>query len=343
MRTLGVLLGLLSITLLLFVLADCGKTSGTLTTTPPPPQWTVTSSSTGCPSTGLTGTACYALDVTCENLPTYTVYLKTIAPAGAPIAAATLIQGGTSIDLYEDFANGTTTVQNLVNANFLTVQISFAHPFTTTESGWQTNAGGLGVRAAACRYAAVTQWIKTNLAAQVPLCATGSSAGSAQIAEGLAHYKLASSLAFAELTSGPPFTRVDYACIPSLQPTTMPEYCSGANDGQAVNVKDATNFIDPAYPGAWCSEGVQSNDTSHETQFLGDSVTSPDAVLNYPIPVWFLYGGLDQSPAINQGELYRGLITLPTNRACVADAPHNIPDVPDGALQIAADLIAQCK
>lgn len=336
---------LLAMSIFLVVLADCGgSTRGSFTQTPPPPPTTVTASSIGCPTTGLAGTACYSLAVTCQNLPTYTVYLKTIAPSGTPVGAVTLIMGGTSIDLYENFVNGTVTVQNLVNAGFLTVQISFAHPFTTSESGWQTNVNGAGVRAASCRYAAVTQWIKSNLASAVPLCATGSSAGAAQIGEGLAHYSLADVLDFAELTSGPPFTRVDYACIPSLQPNPQVEYCSNADDGQAVNVTDATNFIDPAYPGAWCSESVQTNDTSHEQQFYNDSVTFTDAVLSYPsTPVWFLYGGKDGSPAINQGELYRTSITSSTSRNCVPDAPHNVPDVSDGAAQIATDLIGQCK
>jgi hypothetical protein len=348
-RALASLLALLSISILLFVLADCGGGGQPATTNsnnpppPPPPPTTVVATPITCPTTGLAGTACYALAVTCENIPTYTVYLKTIAPTGTPIAVATLIMGGTSIDLYENFVNGTVTVQNLVNADILTIQISFANPFTTSEAGWQTNAGGAGVRAASCRYAAVTQWIKSNLAAQVPLCATGSSAGAAQIGEGLAHYSLASVLAFAELTSGPPFTRVDYACIPSLQPTPMVEYCSGADDGEAVSVHDAEQFIDPAYPGAWCSESIENNDTTYQTQFLNDSVSSPDAVLSYPsTPVWFLYGGQDDTPAINQGELYRQLITSSTNRGCVADASHNVPDALDGAEQIASDIIAQC-
>lgn len=344
----AVSLALLAMSTFLVVLADCGGSTPASSSTqtpppPPPPPTTVTPSSISCPTTGLVGTACYSLAVTCQNLPTYTVYLKTIAPTGTPVGAVTLIMGGTSIDLYESFVNGTVTVQNLVNAGFLTVQISFAHPFTTTESGWQTNAGGQGVRAASCRYAAVTQWIKSNLASQVPLCATGSSAGAAQIGEGLAHYGLADVLDFAELTSGPPFTRVDYACIPSLQPNPTPEFCSGANDGQAVSVKDATAFIDPAYPGAWCSTSIQNNATTYQSQFFNDSLTSTDAVLNYPsTPLNFLYGGRDGSPAINQGELYRTSITSSTSRNCVPDASHNVPDALDGAEQIATDLIGQC-
>ena len=345
MRLLGLSLGLLSITLLLFVLADCGGASTSSHGVPPPPPPTVVSAPITCPTSSLSppNTACYSLAVTCENTATYSVYLKSMPPSGTPVGAASLIEGGTSIDLYEQFAYGSTTVQNLLDAGFLVVEISFGHPFTDSEGGWQANAAGLGVRAASCRYANVTAWIKTNLAASIPLCATGSSAGSAQIAEGLAHYGLGNQLAFAELTSGPPFTRTDEACIPSLAGNTT-QYCAGNPAGESVGLKDAEDYIDPAYPGPWCSESIQTGDKSHQSTFLNDSITSPDGVLNYPsTPVWFLYGGLDTSPAINQGELYRQAITSSTNRGCVADAPHNVPDSLDGAQQIAADIILNCK
>ena len=47
------------------------------------------------------------------------------------------------------------------------------------------------------------------------------------ISEGLAHYGLGKYLAFAEITSGPPFGRVDHACINTVTPAV--EYCSGAD------------------------------------------------------------------------------------------------------------------
>jgi len=67
-----------------------------------------------------------------------------------------------------------------------------------------------------------------------------------------------------------------------------------------------TTTFDPAYPGPWCSDATETGSTEHQAEFLADSVTSPDAVLNYPATtVRFLYGGLDNSSAINQGENYR--------------------------------------
>jgi hypothetical protein len=302
---------------------------------------TVMARTIACPSQGLSATACYALDVSCPAIPEYTVYLKTLAPSNRPKAAVTLTAGGTSTELFEEYAYGQVTVQDLVNAQFLAVEVTFGSPFDENEKGWQTNVDGAGPRAASCRYATVTAWIKNNLAPQVPLCAAGISAGSQQIAEGLAHYGLSQYLAFVELGSGPPFSRIDEACISS--PGQSVEYCSGADVGFLVGLSDAQGFIDPAYPRPWCSHDIQTGSDLHQAEFLSDSVTSADALLSYPATsVWFLYGGLDDSSAINQGEIYRLNIKTSNHARCVPDAPHSLADVLSGAQQIANDITLQC-
>jgi hypothetical protein len=270
------------------------------------------------------------------------VYLKTLAPSGTPKGVVTLTPGGTSTQLFEDYVYGSVTIQNLLKSRFLVAEMTFGAPFTNAEQGWQTNANGSGPRAASCRYATATHWIKTNLATQVPLCAAGLSAASQQIAEGLAHYGLGQYLAFAELGSGPPFTRTDEACIRSSAQSH--EYCSGVNIGLNVGVANAHNYIDPSYPGPWCSDATETGSTQHQAEFYADSVTSSDAFLNYPnTTVWFLYGSLDNSAAINQGELYRKNISSANHAACVPNAPHALADSLAGAQQIASDMSLQCK
>src|SRR6202011_1602041 len=109
------------------------------------------------------------------------------------------------------------------------------------------------------------------------------------------------------------FGRVDHACINNVKPAV--EYCSGATVRMGVGSKNAINFIDPAYPGPWCSTSLQSGSTQYEQQFLHDSVTSPDAVLSYPnTKLRFLFGGLDTSSAIRQGINYQLHITTSTSR-----------------------------
>jgi len=300
---------------------------------------TIQASALACPAGGVKGTACYALDIACPNIANYTAYAKISEPA-SPIGTVLLTAGGNTTYTYEDgYKYGLITVQDLVKAKFTTVQLTFGLPFSASP-GWQFDANGEGVRAASCRYATVVQWVY-NLKSSIPLCATGSSAGGQQIAEGLAHYGLGNYLKFAEITSGPPFNRVDLACINNAAAAV--EYCSGSKVGMGVGDSNAVQFVDPAYPGPWCSTSLATHSTQYAQEFLLDSVTSPDGVLSYPnTKIRFLFGGLDTSSAIRQGLAYQSLIAQPTTYGCVKDAPHSIPDVLDGAQTIAADLIKNC-
>jgi hypothetical protein len=303
------------------------------------PTGPVTATQVDCPATGPQGASCMALDISCPNIPNYTAYVKIITPTN-PIGTIIFTTGGGGNTLYETDTYGTTAVQNVVDAGYEAVQLTFGAPFSNG-AGWEDDVNGLGARAAACRYAMVAQWLAQQTPS-VPLCATGNSAGGQNIGEGLAHYGLGSYLSFAEITSGPPFSRVDLACNPTtVDPEVEP--CSNATVGMSVGVTDATNFIDPAYPGPWCSQQIQTGNILHQAQFLNDSITSPDAVLNYPsTTVRFVYGGQDLSSAIRQGLNYKSQITSSTSVGCVADAPHNLDDALDGAQAIAADLIANC-
>jgi hypothetical protein len=299
---------------------------------------TIEASTTTCPHDGLKPTACYALEISCPELPEYTAYVKVITPS-RPVGTVILTTGGDVNSLYEAYAYGSSTVRNLVKAGYTTVELTFGPPFSDGP-GWQWNAGGAGVRAASCRYATVVQWVAETMPG-VPLCATGNSAGGQIISEGLAHYGIGNYLTFAEITSGPPFGRVDYGCIDDVSAAV--EYCSGASVRMGVGLDNAVDYVDPAYPGPWCSTSLQTHSTEYEQQFLHDSVTSPDAQLFYPgTTIHFLFGGLDTSSAIRQGLIYQSQIRTPTSYSCVADAPHSIPDVEDGAEQISSDVIANC-
>jgi len=301
---------------------------------------TIKASPVSCPASGLRATACYALDITCPQIPDYTAYVKIIAPSRHSHGTVIFTTGGDVTALYEAYKYGPSTVRDVVNARLTAVELTFGQPFSTSP-GWEYDAAGLGVRVASCRYATVVQWVYDNQTEGAPLCATGNSAGGQIIGEGLAHYGLGKFLSFAEMTSGPPFNRVDYAWINNVAPAV--EYCSGADVRMGVGKTNAIDYVDPAYPGPYCSTDLQTHGTQDQEQFLFDSVTSPDAVLSYPnTKIRFLFGGLDTSSAIRQGLNYQSRIAQPTSYGCVADAPHSIPDVLDGAQTIASDLIFNC-
>jgi len=300
---------------------------------------TIRASAVSCPATGLQATSCEALDITCPDIPDYTAYVKILTPS-RQVGTIIFSTGGDGNDIYEDYTYGTLTVENVVAAGYEAVELTFGEPFSDGP-GWQHDVAGMGIRAASCRYATVVKWLY-DTTISVPLCATGQSGGSQVIGEGLAHYGLGNYLRFAELTSGPPFGQEVYACIDDIPAAT--EYCSGVVVGMGVGLQNAIDYVDPAYPGPWCSESMENHSTEHEAQFLQDSVTSPDAVLSYPnTKIRFLFGGQDNSSAIRQGLNYQSQIVQPTTYACVEDAPHTIPDAQDGAAEIASDLIAQCR
>jgi hypothetical protein len=62
-----------------------------------------------------------------------------------------------------------------------------------------------------------------------------------------------------------------------------------------------------------------------------------------------VFGGQDVSEAVPQGTWWLNSITkagsasVPLAPTCVLDAPHAIPDVPDGWLKIADDIQTRCK
>ncbi len=303
---------------------------------------TIQSSSIACQG-HLNGGVCYQLEVSCPALPNYTAYLKLLSPTIAATGTAVFVTGGGTTDLLELQASGPIVVGHLLASGYRIAEVTYGAPFNSSELGWETNAGGAGVRAAACRFATVLQWVHDNIQdASTPLCAAGNSAGSELIAQSLTHYGAGDILTFAELSSGPPYGQLQYACE-NTQPT-MTSPCSGLVLGLGVVPTTAAKFIDPAYPGAWCSSAYNTHSKLHDAQFLNDSVLSPDAVLNYPTTfVNFVFGDLDTTSAIRQGLLYQAAITSPTATACLAGVTHEIEDSMAGAKRVAADMIAHCK
>lgn len=289
------------------------------------------------------GETCYSVAITCPGVKDLTGYVKVNAPAKAPVGTVVFTTGGTGNQLYEsEYVYGSTAVDELIDAEFTVAQVTWGEPFADQPDGWQTGPGG--IRAVACRYATIAQWIYDNIhqsRADVPFCATGNSAGGEQIGLAVSHYGLDSIFTMIEPTSGPPFSRQDWGCD-CLQPEVRNE--CGNVQGFCVGLSNARRFVDPAYSAPLCSDEVNTHETTHDALFLQDSILAPDANLSYPHTfVKFIYGGQDIGAAPNQGHIWEDAITTSKDSMCVADAPHNIADVLDGAEQIAHDVITYCK
>jgi hypothetical protein len=309
---------------------------------PADPLGTIQSSPIACKGR-VSGGTCSALHISCPQLPEYTAYAKIFEPTVAVIGTVLFATGGNGTDLLEHRNFGPVVLKSILNQGYRAVELTYGFPFNLQEEGWQTAANGAGVRAASCRFATVVQYVHDNfLDAGTALCASGNSAGAQLIGESMAHYGSADLLAFAELSSGPPFGRVDYACENINPVATSP--CSQKKDSLAVQPATAMKYIDPAYPGAWCSSVYATHSTVHQTQFLDDSITVQDSVLNYPGTfVNFLFGQDDTTSAIRQGLLYQAAITSPTATECAAGVGHTVEDYLPGAQQVAAAIIQYCK
>jgi len=326
-----------------------------------------------CPGGGLANGTCFQINTSCPGVADYSVYLKVNTPPVNPVGTVIFGTGTGGNTLYDNdptftngnFNGGLQVVDGAVNNGYTTVQISFGAPFnsTNTENGWLQGPGG--VRRLACRYATVADWISKNeqvinpsAPASVPMCATGNSGGSGAIAYAVTVYGLASEFAMIEPTSGPVMTRIDEGC--ALSGTFTYEgtnACSNAYTNMSYSIGGAigdgtAGVIDAAYQSVGsttptpCTDGVNGS-SSNSAQFLSDSIwfnpAQPISIPRPPTTVNQVFGGMDASNAVPQGETWWSNVSPGPSQACVADAPHAIPSASDGAQQILDDITSLCQ
>jgi hypothetical protein len=261
------------------------------------------------------------------------VQLKVSAPSGTSKGTVIYTTGGGGNQFYEDqFVYGNVAVNDIVAAGFTAVQTNF-----NSQVGWLDGPGGPLLLS--CRWATTAQWVHDNLAAGTPLCATGNSGGAGVIAYSLARFGGDAIFSYVEPTSGPPFSRIDYGC--DCQRTTEVSDCAGTLD--TCYGTDANNFLDPAYQNNNCSS--HSMAASDVQTWRADSILSSDgkSVLSYGnTRVHFIFGSQDSGSGSAEAVLWQNAITSQHDNVCVADGPHKIADVMDGATEIANDLISGC-
>jgi len=303
------------------------------------PLGSITSSKkTACPAGGVSGGVCYKLVISCPHVADMSAHLKVNSPAGTSSGTVIFGAGGNGVGYYEkEFIFGETAVDSVLSGGFTTAQINF----DGLSQGWMNGPGG--PRKLACRYATVARWVYDHIRPSVTeaLCATGNSGGSAAIAYALAHYGESSLFSMVELTSGPPQSRIDYGCICDRPAVSVS--CHNGLLGQCYGVKTAQMAIDQAYRNTSCSSAVTSHSRVNAGIFLKDSIDSTDASLSYPTTdVHLVFGGKDTSSAVPLGQYYADRVTSKHVLDCVADAPHSLPDVLDGANKVADDLKSFC-
>jgi hypothetical protein len=339
-------LGILLLVTLAVVLVACGG-GGSSTSTVQPPTGTpnqlgtATSTSVACPASNtvppVVGSACFTLTLSCPGVANYNADIKVTNPASASVGTVIYTTGGGANQLYEDqFTFGNVAINNVVQANYTAVQTNF-NDTSLGNTGWLDGPGGPLLLS--CRWATLAQWVHDNVrAGSTPLCATGNSGGAGVIAYALSRFGEDSIFNLVVPTGGPPFTRIDYGCRCSQQ-TVQTTDCAGVQ-GTCYGT-DANMFLDPAYRNTNCSNPGATPDTA---QWQADSILSSDgkSVLNYKTPVHFIFGSLDSGSGSALAVLWENAITSQHSHACVADAPHEIADVLDGAQAVATELTTNC-
>ena len=328
------------------LLVACGGGSSSKSTPTPPsgaPNQLGTASavSATCPvsTTGVVGSACFAVTITCPSVANYTADIKITNPSGASIGTVLYTTGGGGNQLYEDqFMFGNVAINNIVQAGFTAVQTDF-NDTAIGNTGWLDGPGGPLLLS--CRWATLAQWVHDNPmihTASTAFCATGNSGGAGVIAYALARFGEDSIFNFVLPTSGPPFTNIADGCRCSQQ-TMQTTKCAGVQ-GTCYGT-DANMFLDPAYGNTNCSN---PSSTPQTATWLSDSIVSSDgkSVLNYKTPVEFIFGAQDFGSGSALAVLWENAITSTNSFQCVADGPHKIADVMDGAQLIASELVKNC-
>lgn len=166
---------------------------------------------TACPERSPAGATCRVLEVTCGGLEPVQVALHAYAlPAGvAQRGVIVLGSGGGGTGLWSGPASADATITDLGRAGFLVLERQW---LVDRERGWFANSSGAGVPVAACRLASLLRWIDTEYRRDAqPLCATGNSGGSAELAFAVLRAGAEAVLDLAVPSSGP-FHRMDLAC-----------------------------------------------------------------------------------------------------------------------------------
>jgi hypothetical protein len=268
----------------------------------------------------LEGTRCQVVTVSCPGVPDLQAQVRITASATGVARRGTVVfgTGGGGERWYDATDAARRVLADLSMRGFQVVQRAWT-------GEWETGPGGLG--ATSCRYATLLTWIHSDVrGGDGPLCASGNSGGSAEIAYALSRWDREQILDLAVPTGGPVMSRVDLGC---LDFTTWPAQCVGLIPAASVCTADQLQcnyagsnlpLIDGAYtPLTPCS----SHDASFAATFLADSHMAPDAVYAFPrTRVHQILGDRDCSLALPFGILWYEALTSDKAQDIVAGTGH---------------------
>lgn len=280
-----------------------------------------------CPAGPIAGTACQQLQVICPELRPLPVQIRITEPAGGVPFRGTVVMGsgGNGAGFYAGPEGGRILVGEIAAMGFRVVDKAW-------EGGTNTFEGGL--KKQSCHYAALLTWIHDHIHKQGKFVATGNSGGSADIGYALTTWGRGDILDVAILTSGPPLSRLDYACVKQASPEWA-SLCASIVPKGVMECTPACILGPPRSPvdSFVYKTGVCRQVSPDETpeQLLDDSVVHPGAVLDYPkTKVYFLYGAHDCGEPVPIGLTYATKVSSQKSIQFVPHTPHALFSTPEG-------------
>ncbi len=291
------------------------------------PLGSVEESKEACPAGPIAGTVCKQLQVMCPSLRPLPTQVRITEPAAGVKFRGTVVMGsgGNGAGFYAGQEGGRILVGEIAAMGFRVVDKSY-------DGGTNTFEGGL--KKQSCHYAALLTWIHDHIHKQGKFVATGNSGGSADIGYALTTWSRGDILDVAILTSGPPLSRLDYACVKEASPDWAKQCASIVPKG-VMECMPACILGPPRSPvdSFVYKTGVCRQVSPDETpqQLLDDSVVHPGAVLDYPkTRAYFLYGTLDCGEPVPIGLTYATKVTSYKSIQFVPRTPHALFSTPEG-------------
>jgi hypothetical protein len=312
---------------------------------------------TGCPSSTVPTSACYAATVTCPNTNNMVATLKVTNPSVTPIGTIVLFNGGPGTGFYEGYGDiaRNTIINPLVADGYRIIQASWASP------GWLVGPSN-GVASVACRPATLLSGIYANSTLHTPAtayCASGNSGGSSAVMYPLTRYDLETKLDLVVPTSGPPQGRLDEGCLGTAHrgPDSGPAWaytCKQLGNGFCplcgftyTPNGGSASLTDQAYAAGTnaCQQAAQYGSATQTwlDQWRYDSVCSLDADVSFPQTMVIVkYGSSDTGESVPLGRQCMNSIQSSVTFETVTGAPHNMPTHSGGALSIYNALSGNC-
>lgn len=247
------------------------------------------------------GQRCEHVEVDCQavaDIPTIRAELRISDPSGSPRGTIWLGSGARGGSFYADDGPSGDLVRGLVAEGYRVVERGWdasEHP-----GGWFTATDG--VRSASCRSATLIAHVHARHRAEgTPLCASGNSGGSVELAYAMSAWRADRFLTLAAPTSGP-VHRLDLGCAGSSDATWLRE-CGelatrhallGPPAGSCV-FTGPERFVDESFGGATTCSAPAGGDLPI---LQADSLVGPGRVVHFPTTrVRFLFGDRDGTGA----------------------------------------------